>query len=134
MGPAVGPPGSRYPRPPGIVTVAGESGSRAQQMREKAEQLTERAERTTDPLERQKLQETWVQGGSWSYNSDHDGFTLDDRGPPLVRPGGGPALGRHRRQLHATEVSHAGAGSRSQDAGGSPGLPGAFPCRTPARP
>ncbi|MFD4761235.1 DUF6381 family protein [Streptomyces sp. NPDC058439] len=39
------------------MSVAGESGSRAQQMREKVQQLTEAAECTTDPQERQKLQE-----------------------------------------------------------------------------
>ncbi|WP_405595049.1 diacylglycerol kinase family protein [Streptomyces sp. NBC_01410] len=49
---------------------------------------------------------------------------------PAPRSPGGPPP----RQLHATAVSHAGAGSRSPDARGSPGLPGAFPCRTPARP
>ncbi|MEU8917366.1 DUF6381 family protein [Streptomyces nigrescens] len=39
------------------MSVAGESGSRAQRMREKALQLTERAERTTDPQERRQLVE-----------------------------------------------------------------------------
>ncbi|MBZ9645175.1 DUF6381 family protein [Streptomyces sp. PSKA30] len=45
------------------MSVAGESGNRAQQMREKVQQLTEVAERTTDPQERQKFQEQAKQQG-----------------------------------------------------------------------
>ncbi|WP_148589193.1 DUF6381 family protein [Streptomyces sp. WAC01526] len=39
------------------MSLAGESDSPAQRMREKALQLTERAERTTDPQERRQLVE-----------------------------------------------------------------------------
>ncbi|MEC4021111.1 DUF6381 family protein [Streptomyces sp. H27-D2] len=39
------------------MSLAGESGSRAQQMRDKVRELNERAEHTSDPQERQKLRD-----------------------------------------------------------------------------
>jgi hypothetical protein len=38
-----------------IMSVAGESGGRAQQMRQKAQELKDAAERANDPQERQRL-------------------------------------------------------------------------------
>jgi hypothetical protein len=40
-----------------IMSVAGESGGRAQQMRQKAQEMEQAAERATDPDERQRLKE-----------------------------------------------------------------------------
>ncbi|MFF4423873.1 MULTISPECIES: DUF6381 family protein [unclassified Streptomyces] len=39
------------------MSVAGESGSRAQQMRDQAAKLEQAAERATDPAERQRLKD-----------------------------------------------------------------------------
>uniref|UniRef100_A0AAU3GPU2 DUF6381 family protein n=1 Tax=Streptomyces sp. NBC_01401 TaxID=2903854 RepID=A0AAU3GPU2_9ACTN len=39
------------------MSVAGESGGRAQQLRAKAKELNEAAERATDPEQRQRLQD-----------------------------------------------------------------------------
>jgi hypothetical protein len=40
-----------------IMSVAGESGGRAQQMRQKAREMEQAAERATDPDERQRLKD-----------------------------------------------------------------------------
>ncbi|MFE3326617.1 DUF6381 family protein [Streptomyces sp. NPDC059176] len=39
------------------MSVAGESGGRARQMRQKAQELEQAADRATDPEERQRLKE-----------------------------------------------------------------------------
>lgn len=39
------------------MSVAGESGSRAQQMRDQAKKIEQAAERATDPAERQRLKD-----------------------------------------------------------------------------
>ncbi|MEV8531458.1 DUF6381 family protein [Streptomyces sp. NPDC051211] len=39
------------------MSVAGEPGARAQQLREKAQQLKEASERAADPVERQRLRD-----------------------------------------------------------------------------
>ncbi|MFJ8749100.1 DUF6381 family protein [Streptomyces sp. NPDC102441] len=39
------------------MSVAGESGGRAQQLRAKSQELNEAAERATDPEQRQRLQD-----------------------------------------------------------------------------
>jgi hypothetical protein len=48
---------SELPQGAMIMSVAGESGGRARQMREKAQELKQAAERASDPQERQRLEE-----------------------------------------------------------------------------
>jgi hypothetical protein len=61
-----------------IMSVAGESSGRAQQMRQKAQEMEQAAERATDPNERQRLkdkarrlkEQSEQQGGTGSGDTD----------------------------------------------------------------